>query len=600
MASHRKGSQSGDSTLAGALRQINARLPRALRWQLPLLMALMLAGALAELLTIGAVLPFLAFIADAEGREGFTAIRKVFAAQGLESPQEQVLGATLLFAGTALLAAAIRLYLYRFSQRYVYRVGYEIGRALFGHVLDLPYRYHIRTNSSEIIAGINKVQLVIVGVLLPLMQALIAVILATLLIIALIAVNAAVALATAAVLGSVYGLITIFARRRLQANSKAIARGQTQRVQTVQDGLGAIRDVIIDQTGGHYLRRFDDIERDLRDAQASNLFVSTFPRVVVEAAGMVLIVSLTYLLVSGPGGIAEALPVLGALALGAQRLLPLLQQVYSGWSIAAGNRQALFDVVALLGEPLPESPAGVEIDDIAPPNLIEFDRVGFRYADHSAWVLRDFSLTVPAGARIGIIGETGSGKSTVMDLLMGLLDTSEGEIRIDGARLDASNRRAWQRQLAHVPQAIYLSDASIAENIAFGADRGAIDLDRVRVAARRAEVDAFVDSLEDGYATLVGERGVRLSGGQRQRIGIARALYKQASVIVFDEATSALDMQTEAAVMKSIFGLRKDLTVFIIAHRLSTMEGCDRIVSLAGGLIDRVGSYNEIIGEAGR
>jgi len=304
---------------------------------------------------------------------------------------------------------------------------------------------------------------------------------------------------------------------------------------------------------------------------------------------------LAYVLVSGSGGIAAALPVLGALALGAQRLLPLLQQVYSGWTISMGNRQALFDVLGLLDEPLAVAPDLAQPLAMTPPQLIEFAGVGFRYTEETSWVLRDFSLSVPMGTRVGIVGKTGSGKSTVMDLLMGLIEPTEGEIKIDGRCLDEGSRRAWQRQIAHVPQAIYLSDASIAENIAFGADRDAIEMERVREAARRAELHDFIESLPEGYGTIVGERGVRLSGGQRQRIGIARALYKQASVIVFDEATSALDNQTEAAVMRSIFGLREDLTVFIIAHRLSTVEGCDLVVSLSNGRIDRVGTYDEVI-----
>ena len=584
-----------DASTVGALRRIYGYLPRTLSRQLPLLLALMLAGALAELMTIGAVLPFLTFLADEEGARGFAPLRRVFAAAGFETRQEQVLAATLLFAGTAVLAGAIRLYLIRFSQRYVFRVGYEIGCAVYGHVMELPYSYHIRTNSSEVIAGINKVQVVIIGVLLQLMQALIAAIMSVFLIAALIAVDPAVALITGAAFGSIYGLITVVTRRRLSANSQAIAGGQTKRVQTVQDGLGGIRDVIIDQTRDHFVRRFDTVEGSLRDAQASNSFVSAFPRVIVEVIGMVLIAILAYVLVSGSGGIAAALPILGALALGAQRLLPLLQQVYSGWTISMGNRQALFDVLGLLDEPLPVAPDAVEDETMQAPRLIEFAGVGFRYSKSSAWALRDFSLSVPRGSRVGIVGKTGSGKSTVMDLLMALLEPVEGQIRVDGRRLDEGNRRAWQRQIAHVPQSIYLSDASVAENIAFGTDRDAIDMVRVREAARMAELHDFIKALPSEYATFVGERGVRLSGGQRQRIGIARALYKQAGVIVFDEATSALDVQTEAAVMRSIFGLRTDLTVFIIAHRLSTVEGCDLVVSLSEGRIERIGTYDDVV-----
>jgi ABC-type bacteriocin/lantibiotic exporter with double-glycine peptidase domain len=214
---------------------------------------------------------------------------------------------------------------------------------------------------------------------------------------------------------------------------------------------------------------------------------------------------------------------------------------------------------------------------------IALDRVSFRYLGDRPMVLHEVTLTIQKGARVGFVGKTGSGKSTIVDLVMGLLKPTAGKIKIDGMELNPQNVRGWQSQIAHVPQAIYLADTSIAENIAFGMPETKIDLVRVRDAARRAELAEFIESLPDAYQTMVGERGIRLSGGQRQRIGIARALYKRASVLLFDEATSALDNETEAAVMRSIESLGRDLTMIIIAHRLSTVEICDRIFRLEDG-----------------
>ena len=226
--------------------------------------------------------------------------------------------------------------------------------------------------------------------------------------------------------------------------------------------------------------------------------------------------------------------------------------------------------------------------------LLEFSDVRFRYANSGPWVLDGLTLDIPRGSRIGFVGSTGSGKSTAMDLLMALLDPTEGEILVDHRPITGDGQRAWQRTIAHVPQTIYLADASIAENIAFGVSSSAIDHDRVREAAEQAQIAEFVEGRPGGYASMVGERGVRLSGGQRQRIGIARALYKRASVLIFDEATSALDNATEAAVLSAIENLDRELTILIIAHRLTTLQDCDKIVLLDSGRIVAQGTYDEM------
>jgi ABC-type multidrug transport system fused ATPase/permease subunit len=333
----------------------------------------------------------------------------------------------------------------------------------------------------------------------------------------------------------------------------------------------------------------------LRKAKANNVFISGSPRPAMEALGMVLIAVLAYVLTRQTGGIATALPVLGALALGAQRLLPALQQSYSAWSNITGSHASLADAIALLDQPLP-----IELLQPAPAprpfqDSVRFDDVRFRYTSDGPWVLDCLNLTIPKGARIGFVGSTGSGKSTTLDLLMGLLIPSEGGLLVDGQPISGNHLRAWQRTIAHVPQGIYLADTTLAENIAFGVPYDDIDLNRVRQAARQAQIADFIESSPEGYQAYVGERGIRLSGGQRQRIGIARALYKQASVLVFDEATSALDNATEQSVMTSIEGLNRDLTILIIAHRLTTVQRCDTIVELEHGRVVAQGTYEQLL-----
>ena len=310
---------------------------------------------------------------------------------------------------------------------------------------------------------------------------------------------------------------------------------------------------------------------------------------------MVLIAALAYELSRKAGGIATALPVLGALALGAQRLLPAMQLTYSAWASIVGSHASLIDTIALLDQPLP-----TDILQPAPAPLIfqkniQFKSARFRYTSDGPWVLDGINLVIAKGSRVGFVGSTGSGKSTMLDLLMGLLVPTEGELMVDGQHINGNRISAWQRTIAHVPQSIYLADTTLAENIALGVPRNSIDLQRVHQASRQAQIADFIESRPEGYNTFVGERGVRLSGGQRQRIGIARALYKQASVLVFDEATSALDNSTEQSVMDAIDGLGSDLTILLIAHRLTTVRHCDTVIELEHGQVVAQGSYEQLL-----
>lgn len=301
---------------------------------------------------------------------------------------------------------------------------------------------------------------------------------------------------------------------------------------------------------------------------------------------MVLIAAFVMALGHRIGGVVAALPILAMLALGAQRLLPIMQQLYGNWSVVMGSKAALAEVLALLDQPLPIQAGLAEPASLSFRESIRFDNVSFQYGSQSSLVLNSVDFTIAKGSRVGIIGSTGSGKSTVLDLLMGLLDPTNGRILVDGKPINAEHRRAWQRTIAHVPQSIFLVDASITENIAFGIPIEFIDIARVHDAAKQAQAVDFIESLPLRYDHIVGERGVRLSGGQRQRIGIARALYKQASVLVFDEATSALDNETEYAVMEAINGLSDDLTLIVIAHRLNTLKNCDVIIKLNAAKVE--------------
>lgn len=310
------------------------------------------------------------------------------------------------------------------------------------------------------------------------------------------------------------------------------------------------------------------------------------------------IIAVVAVLVAGrEGGFAYALPLLGAVALGAQRLLPLLQQVYHGWASISGHRAIVFEVLQLLRLPIPQDRRPSSMKPLPLVDRISVERVSFTYPGARQAVLDGLTLEIPRGCVAGVVGKTGSGKSTLADLVMGLIEPTEGRITVDGVPLTGPARRRWQRNIAHVPQAIFLADTTIERNIAFGVPSEQIDHSRVRSAAAAAQLHDFVASLSDGYETSIGERGIRLSGGQRQRLGIARAIYKQSPVLVLDEATSALDEATEAAVMASLQALGEEgRTTFIIAHRLSTLAHCDLLVRLDEGRVVDSGNYGEVVG----
>lgn len=564
--------------------------------QFGLLMGLMLVSAVAEVVSLGAVVPFIGILTEPNRVFNHSIVSDVARAWGILSADQLVLPLTVVFVVAVVLAAGIRMLLLWVSTRLIFASGADLSVEVYRRTLYQPYPVHVARNSSEVISGItNKVNGTVFGVLLPLLTLVSSVLLLVAVMFALLVIDPIAALVSAISFGSSYGLITWMTRRRLHRNSRLVASEQTQVIKALQEGLGGIRDVLLDGTQPIYCDIYSRADYSLRRAQGNNSFIAGSPRFAMEALGISLIVALAYGLSRQVGGITAALPVLGALALGAQRLLPALQMGYGAWASIAGNQAALVDTLELLDQPLPAeallpAPAPLPFQD-----TIRFNAVRFRYASAGPWVLDGINLSIPKGGRVGFVGSTGSGKSTTLDLLMGLLMPTEGEILIDDRPIIGNRLRAWQRTIAHVPQSIFLADATLAENIAFGVPRAAIDLQRVQQAARHAQIAGFIESRPEGYEAFVGERGIRLSGGQRQRIGIARALYKQASVLVFDEATSALDNATEQSVMDAIEGLSRDLTILIVAHRLSTVECCDRLYRLEQGRVVSEGSPKDML-----
>jgi ATP-binding cassette, subfamily B, bacterial PglK len=588
-----------DASLRQLLYQLWGHLGQRRRLQLGVLLLVMLASSAAEVLSLAAVLPFLAVLANPDGLWNQPLVQQWAPPLGIAGAQELLMPITIAFALAALAAGAIRLLNLWLNGRLAAAIGSDLSCEAYRRSLYQPYAVHLARNSSEMIASISTdVSRVIGSVLNPLLLLLSSGLIALSLVFALLAIDWAIAVGAGLVVGLVYLAAMAASRRPLQVMGQSQVQLNRQLIQALQEGLGAIRDVLLDGSQVFYTNAYQRADQPLRRTGVDSSFLSTYPRLVLEPVGMALIAVMGFALVR-QAGVARALPLLGALALGAQRILPVLQKVYEGWAQTLNAKDSLANVLELISQPLPSVQSQGRAQPLALLQGLSFEAVHFAYGPELPEVLRGIDLEIRRGERIGIIGSTGSGKSTTLDLLMGLLLPTAGRILVDGEDLHdpeyPKRLSAWRATIAHVPQSIYLADSSIAENIAFGLPKDQINMLKVRLAAEQAQIAGFIESSPAGYNSFVGERGIRLSGGQRQRIGIARALYKQARVLVFDEATSALDNETELAVMEAIEGLSKELTILMIAHRLSTVQRCDRVIRLEQGEIAHDGKPPDVL-----
>lgn len=556
--------------------------------QLAIVVVLMLLASAAEVFSIGAVMPFLAVIAKPQVVFEHEYAQFFVNYLGLTEPNQLIFPLMVLFALAALIAGLMRILLLWSQTRISHAIGVDIGYKIYKITLYQPYSKHVLTNSSEVISGISiKVSQVIGNIVLPILTIISSFVMVTIILVILILINPIVTSFTIISLVIIYFLISLLTKKTLVNNSKLISKKTDLIFKVLQEGLGGIRDILIDGTQSIYYKAFKNADVPRRRAIADNQIIGQSPRYIIESFAMILMAIVTYYLSSDEGTLIGVFPFLGALAIGAQRMLPLVQQAYVSWSKIYGSKAILTDTMLLLEQPYPKN---LKVDlkqSINFKNSISLREISFKYSSDSPWIVNNFSIDILAGTSIGFIGSTGSGKSTLMDLIMTLLTPSKGKILIDNVEITSENYRNWQANIAHIPQTIFLNDATILENIAFGVPIEKIDKALVRKVAKQAQIHSTIESWDQNYNTMVGERGVRISGGQRQRIGIARALYKQVDVMIMDEATSALDNETERVIMESLFKEYSNLTILMVAHRLSSLKNCDQIIEIDSGLIKR-------------
>lgn len=581
-------------SLSTMLHQLYAVLEGRRRLQLLGLWMLMLVSAVAELVTLGAILPFVGALVQPELVLENPAARTLAAWLGITSPEQMLFPLTVSFATAATVAGMLRVLLARVNATMAYMIGADLGLEVFSRTLYQPYEEHLRRNSSEVISGVTrKVDGVVRGILMATLNIVSSGLLFFAAFVAILMINFQATMIVAVVFGTAYVGITISMRKRLRRYGEIISKSEGQVFRALHEGIGGIRDIIVYNKQGFYQHLYRNADVALRRAQADSLFISQFPRYTLEAVAMVLIAIVAYVEVTGPNGGPAAVPTLAALALGGQRMLPALQMAYAGWSTLTHSRPILADVLDLL-----RSDSPVQMHSL--PAALPFEReltvenLHFHYQGEPRKVLCGVTLSIMKGSRVGFIGETGAGKSTLVDVIVGLLKATEGRILVDGAPLTSSRIRSWHDKIAQVPQQIHLVDGSFIANIALGVSENEVDMEAIERAARRARIADVIATSSEGYQTMVGENGVKLSGGQRQRLGIARALYRNPEILVFDEATSALDVQTEQDVIATLDELSTNLTILMIAHRTATLKDCDIIHRLDRGQIVWSGSFTEL------
>lgn len=556
---------------------------------------MMLFSSAADVFTIGIIVPFISILIAPDDVLQIDLLRTIFSLLGAQTSQDILVLITVLFCSAVVLAGTIRILLTYLQYRVAFSLGAELSSIIFRRTLYQPYTLHLVRNSSSIVSGITiKSTALIFSAIYPVVIITSSLITVFAVFGSLLYISPGSALICLFGGAAVYFFVARTSFSILSRDGTVVNQLSSQVVKMIQEAIGSIRHIITDGTQELYSSRYQALETSLKDSMARIQLVSTLPRFLIESVGIVLVAVVALYLASLDGGVGETIPILGALALGAQRMLPVIQQAYSNWSALVSGRATVSETLALLEQDAPVTQARGSLVAVPFRESIELRNVSFSYKNSGSLVLDKVHVRIQKGAKVGVFGESGSGKSTLLDIVNGLLTPTEGNLLVDGRIVDQSNVNGWRSHLAHVPQAVYLQDATVRENIALGHPQELIDMPRVIEAATRAQIATAIDAFPLGYETRVGERGVMLSGGQCQRLALARAFYKGASVLILDEATNALDTAMEEKVIEHLRSLGGEVTVLMVTHRLSTLKHCSLLIEIESGRVKNVGTYNEL------
>ncbi|THF64012.1 ABC transporter ATP-binding protein [Pseudothauera nasutitermitis] len=545
-----------------------------------LLLALFMA--MAETVGVISIMPFLSVLARPGVIEENPWLHALYASLGFAEPRTFIIALGLASVVLVLASSVFKTITQHLLNRFVHLLRHSISSRLIARYLAQPYEFFIHRNTAELSKSIlAEVDMVMGNLIQPFSQVIVQGIVLLAMLALVFAYNPLTALAIVAVVGTLYGLIYLLVRRRLKRIGTEIVEANRQRYQTCNEALQGIRDIKITHAEAAYQQRYQQASRTQARHMAANETLSQTPLYLVEATGYTGLILIALALLLKSGDVAHVLPALGLYGFAAYRMLPAAQIMYRGFARLKFVSATLDGLYRDMSLPLPTA-APTNQPPIVPRQEIRLSGIRYAYsATLGKPVLDSFDLVIPVNTSVGIQGPSGAGKSTVMDILLGLLCPQAGTLSVDGQPVTARNLPAWQAAIGYVPQHIYIADASVAANIAFGTAADQIDMQAVQRAACAAQIHDFVmNELPQGYDTPVGDRGIRLSGGQRQRIGIARALYRDPLVLFMDEATSALDGATEAAVNEAVRALSGSKTIVVIAHREASLKDCAQVIAL--------------------
>ena len=579
-----------DLSLLQVYKKIWHHVSQVRRLQLVGLIFLMILTSLFEALSLGALVPFIGILTSPEKITSISFITEIIPINLMLIDKSSIqFYITLIFTSCIFIAGSLRIALLYYQIKISHLLGVEFGVKVFSSILSMEYKDHTSSHTSELIVAVSKAQEIIPYLLQPTLIIISSLMMFFSIFFTLLLINKSITLTTVLIFITIYLLIIKIFKKNIQNNSTTLSRQSVKSMKVLSEGLGGIRDIILDRSHKYFISMFENSTFKVQKANANMQILNGSPRFILETFGIIIISLIAFFSLRQGSNMIDIIPTIGALALGAQKLLPLIQQIYSALTSILGNKSSISDAVKRFNrDPNAYYSKKIKLRALNFQTSIELKNISFRFSNEAPWILKNASLKIKKGSRIGIVGKTGGGKSTTLDLIMCLIKPQEGSITVDGKNINNGNQSGWHSMISHVPQAIFLSDASVRENIAFGVTPKDIDDELVVKCAADAKLSNVIKEMKNGYYSKIGERGVRLSGGQRQRLAIARALYKKSSVIIFDEATSALDNETEKQVMESVYSIDKSITIIIVAHRISTLKGCDQVYKIDNASISLV------------
>lgn len=573
------------------------------RKQAFLTLLVVIVSAFATAIMIGSIAPFLSVLSDPSKIEEVPTLQWVYNVLGSSSTYTFLITLGIFSLAVITISTVLQIARAYTVSRFAMMRSHSLSVKLMDAYLRQPYEYFLDQHTGELGTKIlSESQQVVMQFYRPALNLIASAFTIAAIVCLLLWINWIVSIACFIVIGGIYASIFYISRRTLEHLGALRLSANKLRYRIASEALGGIKDIKLIGREASYLRRFDEPSLSMARTQVIAQVVGETPSYLLQGvtfSGMIImtIALLNPAGIDSGGALGEILPVLGVFAFAGQRLMPELQRAYQATTQLQYGKAAIenlhHDLTSSVGHSrlpaLPPKPIGLK-------SHICLSEVSYTYPNAKRPGLDEINLTINAGEKIGIVGTTGAGKTTLSDLLLGLISPTKGRILVDGTVIDQKNVRAWQQTVGYVPQDIFLTDATIKENIALGIPANEIDMTRIKEVCRISNLeDLILDKYDGDYNKIVGERGVKLSGGQRQRIGIARALYHDAKFFVFDEATSALDNSTEREVMSAINALPGDKTIMMIAHRLSTVKECDRIVVLSEGRVEGVGTWDQLI-----